>query len=424
MTFEDVKAVYAGVRGIVGRRRVGAVSIDAIAAAMGGEDTLARAALPLLEETGLITRHVDIPRSLGLSLEFSADEEDPRDASESDVAADAGWAAFADAASSGAWDPTDLSRATGVPLADLEDRLLTYQQLGRLTYQAAPREMTIELLAAPADTVDRLKEVLAHRARSAELRVAVMQDYARANRCRHGQIARYFGDRWPGVKCGMCDVCSPSSARTADASQADAQPGVISENPPLSALQLVRDLAAGYRPFAVGKPGLVRALRGTPDAPVKADRTATFGALAGMKKGEIERMVETLIETGYFRREDDDDYRRLYLTGEGKAAVAGGEIDIAWKMPTATRSGAVATETLEPGDAALLDALKQWRRETASQANVPPYVVFADKVLGAIAASRPTNEFDLLGIAGIGPAKTARYAIDVLRILESHGARP
>ena len=53
--------------------------------------------------------------------------------------------------------------------------------------------------------------------------------------------------------------------------------------------------------------------------------------------------------------------------------------------------------------------------------NVPPYVVFADKVLSALAARKPSNEFDLQGIPGIGPAKAAKYGPAVLEIVRKHG---
>ena len=57
----------------------------------------------------------------------------------------------------------------------------------------------------------------------------------------------------------------------------------------------------------------------------------------------------------------------------------------------------------------------------SSENNVPPYVVFADKVLMAIAArKKPTNEFDLLDIPGIGPAKAAKFGEAVLDLVRKH----
>ncbi len=45
------------------------------------------------------------------------------------------------------------------------------------------------------------------------------------------------------------------------------------------------------------------------------------------------------------------------------------------------------------------------------------HVVFADQVLLALAARKPANEFDLLEIPGIGPAKAAKFGEAVLEMI-------
>jgi len=108
-------------------------------------------------------------------------------------------------------------------------------------------------------------------------------------------------------------------------------------------------------------------------------------------------------------------------------------VDVEWRMPVkvapaAARSsrrgssvtaGAIATEEANV-DEDLLETLKSWRRELAQRDNVPPYVIFADKVLVAIAARKPKNEFDLLEISGIGPAKATKFGEDVLEMVRKH----
>jgi ATP-dependent DNA helicase RecQ len=291
-----------------------------------------------------------------------------------------------------------------------------------------------------------MEGMLTHRARGARQRAEAMLGYARDAKCRHGAVARYFGDRWPNLPCQACDVCAGvatpgrrrgagggvSSARgaatAAGSTQAAAEP-LDPGKAPLAALRVVADLAGAFRPFALGKTGLMRALRGTPDAPIKNDRTGAFGALAAMKKADVERLIEALIERGYLRRDDEDEYRRLYLTGEGRDAVANGEADVEWRLPPpATASPAVKAikknEPLPLGDVdeAVYEALRAWRRSMAERDNVPPYVVFADKVLIALAAQKPTNEFELLDIPGIGPAKAAKFGEAVLDIIRAHDA--
>jgi ATP-dependent DNA helicase RecQ len=356
------------------------------------------------------------------------------ESAQEEAAADAGWDAFgACLGGGGDFDPVALSQQAGVPLPELEATLLRFQDAGHLTYRAAGgRALLLEILCAPADTKTRMEATLAHRVRGAKRRAEAMQAYARDARCRHGAIARYFGDRWPNLACGACDVCVKQAARTHRPAAPDAGKGapdaVDPASAPLAALRIVADLANGYRPFALGKSGLMRALRGTPDAPIQPGRTSAFGTLAGMKKAEVERLIEALIARGYLRRDEDDEYRRLYLTAEGRDAVAAGEADVEWRLPSSAGDAPAVVRairrneplTLGDVDEPLYEALRSWRRATAERENVPPYVVFADKVLLALAAQKPTNEFDLLDIPGIGPAKAAKFGDALLEIIRAH----
>jgi DNA helicase-2/ATP-dependent DNA helicase PcrA len=62
--------------------------------------------------------------------------------------------------------------------------------------------------------------------------------------------------------------------------------------------------------------------------------------------------------------------------------------------------------------------LREWRLERARADNVPPYVVFHDSVLHAIAAAQPASLGELAQVSGVGPAKLDRYGNDVLALLE------
>ena len=70
-------------------------------------------------------------------------------------------------------------------------------------------------------------------------------------------------------------------------------------------------------------------------------------------------------------------------------------------------------------DEALLESLKAWRTVTAKEAKIPPYVVFTDVTLQAIAERAPTSEQELLSIAGIGRVKLDRYGEAVLDLCRS-----
>ena len=72
---------------------------------------------------------------------------------------------------------------------------------------------------------------------------------------------------------------------------------------------------------------------------------------------------------------------------------------------------------IEPADAPLFDALRAWRRERAAEQHVPPYVIFHDATLSAIARQRPASLDALAKISGVGQSKLKRYGADVLKVV-------
>jgi DNA helicase-2/ATP-dependent DNA helicase PcrA len=70
-------------------------------------------------------------------------------------------------------------------------------------------------------------------------------------------------------------------------------------------------------------------------------------------------------------------------------------------------------------DSPLAERLRAWRRERARQDGVPPYVVFNDRTLAALAARPPKSRGELLAVEGIGPSKLDRYGEDLLRLLDA-----
>jgi DNA helicase-2/ATP-dependent DNA helicase PcrA len=68
-------------------------------------------------------------------------------------------------------------------------------------------------------------------------------------------------------------------------------------------------------------------------------------------------------------------------------------------------------------DEALLERLTAWRRERARADGVPAYVVADNKTLAAIAATRPSDSVELLGVPGIGQQKVATYGEEILELI-------
>ena len=76
------------------------------------------------------------------------------------------------------------------------------------------------------------------------------------------------------------------------------------------------------------------------------------------------------------------------------------------KLPKSARAGAA---DLTEADVELFERLRALRLRLAQEAAVPPYVIFHDATLAAMAAARPVTEEELLALPGIGEKKLATY---------------
>jgi ATP-dependent DNA helicase RecQ len=75
---------------------------------------------------------------------------------------------------------------------------------------------------------------------------------------------------------------------------------------------------------------------------------------------------------------------------------------------------------VRPENQALYEALRAWRRQTAAEQGVPPYVIFHDRTLAEIALFRPATLSDLTMIGGVGQAKLDHYGQAVLKVVREN----
>ncbi|MEJ0008544.1 MAG: HRDC domain-containing protein [Steroidobacteraceae bacterium] len=68
----------------------------------------------------------------------------------------------------------------------------------------------------------------------------------------------------------------------------------------------------------------------------------------------------------------------------------------------------------------LYEALREWRRATAREHNVPAYTVFHDSTLAEIARQLPRSPVQLRSVAGVGEAKLGRYGEALLDLVREH----
>ncbi|MFN8559080.1 MAG: HRDC domain-containing protein [Dehalococcoidia bacterium] len=399
------RAVWAGVRGPFAwhtAERLARTVGDALGGHEPLDETTLRVALGALEQVGVLRRHCDLPEQFRLRL---LDGGHPL-------------AAALDAAEGERLiiDPFDLAGMLGVTAAEVEERLLAFQDDGALTVQGLGRGMLLERLPHPPDLAQRLKALLDGRAQSQADRLHQMEAYATARTCRAALIAHHFGVEHAG-RCGNCDICRDGAGparpvRRQGVDRAKPRAGVpppTERAPEDLILECVAEL-----PFAMGRTGVCRVLKGSIKSPVQADRSRQFGALAAMAEAAIEREIERMVDAGWLVR-DDSEYRRLSVTPAGFAKPPA-----PWPPPQAAPDASAAPAGVGDDDPATIDRferLRAWRATTAREAGLPAYTVFHDATLRLIAARVVRSVRDLQGISGIGPAKLERYGAALVELL-------
>ncbi|KAB2911958.1 MAG: DNA helicase RecQ [Hyphomicrobiaceae bacterium] len=233
--------------------------------------------------------------------------------------------------------------------------------------------------------------------------------------CRPAAVRRYFGEH--GVHaCGQCDVCvdPPDAVDATEAAQ--------------KALSAVHRLGGRF-----GRGRIVDHLLGkSKDAPASETAMSTYGIGREFSPVGWRDLLDQLLFEGLLH-EDPNDGRPLVGLGEAEAvkAVYRGERRVSMrKAPTGadaiSRPGRPRKRHsgeqlgVEAADAPLFEALRAWRRERAAEQHVPPYVIFHDATLSAIARERPASAEALAKVSGVGQSKLKRYGADVLRVVRAN----
>jgi len=216
--------------------------------------------------------------------------------------------------------------------------------------------------------------------------------------CRRVRLLSYFGEE--SSPCGNCDTClePPQTWDATDAAR--------------------KALSAIYRTEQrFGAVHLIDVLMGrTTDRVIQwnHNQLAVFGAGADLDEPTWRNVFRQLVALGY-ARPDHDAFGGLRLTAASRPVLRGEQsVEMRRAVPRKSKK----KKTVEGGkDNPLFVRLKAWRAEQARAQSVPPYVVFHDATLAAIAAAQPRDLDALAGIAGIGAKKLERYGPALLRLL-------
>jgi ATP-dependent DNA helicase RecQ len=316
----------------------------------------------------------------------------------------------------------------------LEQLLLAWQEQGWLRYRGERRDSVIERLHPPQDVAGAINKMLGEQDEAQQHQIGQMIDYATRDRCRHRMLAAHLGEKIDDCETS-CDHCNPPTDRpaveTKQAPELPANPG-----------QVILECLLSF-PFNVGKPSLVKALTGSAASNVSSDRVRHFGALEGAMPVSIERAIDDMVEAGYLSfYETEEGWKLVQPTRQAEDGVPIGTVTLKPKrQPKPPKSGNIGTRDPQsaisqprsfgrlfptepeeerpptPEESDLFERLRAWRRVVANRLNLPPYVIFHDKTLWAIARARPRNEEEFLAIKGVGRNNLERYGSELFELM-------
>jgi ATP-dependent DNA helicase RecQ len=230
--------------------------------------------------------------------------------------------------------------------------------------------------------------------------------------CRPAAVRRYFGET--GVtSCSQCDLClfPPDAADATEAAQ--------------KALSAVHRLGGRF-----GRGRVIEHLTGqTKQGSAAEMQMSTFGIGREFSPAGWRDLLDQLLFEGLLR-EDPNDGRPLVGLGDAAdvKAVYRGERRVSMRTLPASASASGRSGRgrkrhsgerlgIEAADAPLYEALRAWRRDRAAEQHVPPYVIFHDATLSAIARERPGSTDALAKVSGVGQSKLKRYGAEVLKVV-------
>ncbi|HEU4821042.1 MAG TPA: DNA helicase RecQ [Qipengyuania sp.] len=276
-----------------------------------------------------------------------------------------------------------------------------YQETGRAGRDGDPAQAVLLWGAGDFATArQRLAEVPEDRRGAERSRLDALAALVETPSCRRAVLLRHFGES-PPAECGNCDNCQN-------------KPGVI------DATELARKLlSAAYRTgqsFGVGH--LAKVLTGSTDERVRQrghDRLSVFGIVGAEEAALLQPLARALQARGVLVA---NAHGGLALGGEARAILSGGEpVEIVVPPPRSSRRR--GRGAANPVGDPLFEVLRALRRDLAQEAGVPPYVIFHDSTLRAMAEARPSTLAELGALQGVGTKKLEAYGERFLREIKS-----
>jgi ATP-dependent DNA helicase RecQ len=235
------------------------------------------------------------------------------------------------------------------------------------------------------------------------------QAYAESSVCRRKLLLHYFGEEYQQENCGSCDNCM--------------KPKKTSEGQELLCLILetIQSVREKFKAEHV-----VDILKGNETSDIKSyqhDELENFGAASDEDEKFLQAIIRQAMIAGFVTK-DIENYGLLKLTHEGKAYM---------KKPTTfpvVKDNDFEEEDEEPAgkstggtcaaDDILFSILKDLRKKMSKKLEVPPFVIFQDPSLEAMATTYPITMDELQNIPGVGSGKAKRYGEEFLKVIKEH----
>ena len=218
--------------------------------------------------------------------------------------------------------------------------------------------------------------------------------------CRRQAMLAYFDEDMP-EPCGNCDNCL-NPPETWDATTATQK-----------ALSCVYRTSERF-----GAQYIIHVLTGKDDERIVKnghDKISTFNIGYEHTGVEWRAIFRQLIAQAYLAT-DTEGYGVLKLTPKAWPLLKRSEEPQTVMLRALRKASKARARKKKPGsielsaqDELLFESLRTLRGKLAKEQNVPPYVIFHDKTLAEMAATRPVSLDQMLEISGIGNEKLSRY---------------
>lgn len=232
--------------------------------------------------------------------------------------------------------------------------------------------------------------------------------YAESSVCRRKILLHYFGEEYGEDNCGNCDNCL--------------HPGKKVEARDLlcAAIETILALKEKFKADHV-----IDVMHGDVNPDIKAyhhDELEEWGCEQNTSKRLLNAVLRQGVIAGYMER-DLDNYGLLHVTDAGRDFLARPQrFEIIEDREFKEDDGDDMIKGMAgcAADPELYAILKDLRREVARRAGLPPYVIFQDPSLEAMATTYPITLDELANIAGVGQGKAKRYGQEFVEMIKRH----